>query len=94
MKDRRDYEYKDLLAAQKAHLLNWKLRLIPKIYDAVEEYVLRCNLEAGLDGKHRVYRGQDLIEVIRQWPTLDISFEPVHPPEPEKSVSVNPSDLI
>lgn len=91
MKDRLNLEYADLLVVQKANLLNWKLRLIPKIFDAVEEYVLRCNLPAGIEGKHRVYRGQDLIEVIRQWPNLDISFEPVNPPAP---VSDNPSDLI
>jgi len=83
--------FETLLATQRAHLLTWKLRIRAQMFDQIEAYVKRTNREAGSPSeKHRVYRGQDLVEIIRQWPDLDPSYEPVKPP----AEIIDPADLI
>lgn len=90
--DAQGLDYDLLLQIQQSHLVIWRLRIIPALFEQVREFVLSQNREAR-DGqpKHRVYRGQDLIEILRQWPDLDAVYRPVVEPEPKP---VSPSELI
>ncbi len=88
--DAQGHDYDHLLDIQKAHLLVWKLRIRAILFDQVEQFILSENREAR-EGqpKHRVYRGQDLIEILRQWPDLQDCYRPAAPPEP-----ASPAELI
>jgi len=89
--DAQGLDYETLLNIQKAHLAIWSLRIVPAMFAQVKEFVLSQNQEAReSQPKHRVYRGQDLIEIIRQWPDLDAVYKPTLEPE----TKVSPSDLI
>jgi len=77
MKDRAGYEYAELVAMQKEHLALWHSLLRPAIFSEVKDYVLATNHETfSSEQKHRVYRGQDLVEIIRTWPNLSPAYEP------------------
>ena len=71
MKDKNGHEYKDLIAFQNAHLAIWQDRLVRPLLNDVTEYVRRHNTSA-LDDKrvHQVFRGQDLVQIIMDWPEL------------------------
>ena len=72
MKDKNGHDYHELLAIQKMQLQGiWSDRLVDKLYDDVTEYVLRHNEQANSPlTPHRVFRGQDLIQIIMDWPEL------------------------
>lgn len=74
MKDKFGLDYDELLAIQWEHLALWRERLKPKLFDEVSSYVKWANLPAGDSGRHRVFRGQDLIEIIRLWPVLGEAY--------------------
>ena len=77
MKDRRGHEYADLVEIQKDHLTMWSTRLRKELFNAVAEYVIARRIEASdPEQKHQVFRGQDLIQIIMDWPNLN----PVYPP--------------
>ncbi len=88
--DRNGQTYKDVLDIQRAHLLVWKDRIRPQLFDQAEEFIVSQNREApSANDKHRVYRGGDIIEILRQWPDLDAVYRPVVEPK-----TVSPSELI
>lgn len=76
--------FADLVAIQAEHLAMWKGKLVPEVFAGVEKLCLSQNKEFLLGPRTgsmyphptqagqsmRVWRGQDLIEIIRQWPTL------------------------
>lgn len=67
------FDHQELLKIQAEHLALWKARLRPELYAEIEAYVRATNDE----NTNRVYRGQDLIEIIREWPHLCPAFAPV-----------------
>jgi hypothetical protein len=89
MKDRAGYDYNELVAMQREHLAIWQPRLRPALFDEVRAFVLSINRQAPRDeDKHRVYRGQDLIEIIRTWPDLSSAYKVAEMP------ALAASDLI
>lgn len=77
MKDRAGYDYAELLAIQRDQLEHWRHRIRLPLFSDVRVYVIASNLEARKEGdKHRVYRGQDIVEIIRLWPDLGPAYEP------------------
>ena len=81
MKDKNGHEFVELTAIQDEHLTLWGQRLRPEFAAEIRGYVKWANRESGADGKHRVFRGQDLIEIIRTWPVLGDTY-----PTKEKEV--------
>lgn len=73
-------EYDEFVLIQEQHLALWKDKLRPELYEAVRAHVLAHNSP---DNPRSVWRGQDLIEVIRQWPRLRPPYD-----------TPNPEDLI
>jgi len=68
--DKYGHTYKELLAIQTEHLALWKKLLRPEIHRELEREVLAANSPAESTAvKHNVPRGQDLIELIRTWPS-------------------------
>jgi len=77
MKDRRGFEYEELLAIQNDHLALWGTKCRDEVIDGVAAYVRASNRCATQpDETHTVYRGHDLIEIIRQWPDVSPPFPP------------------
>lgn len=72
MKDKNGHDYAELLAIQTMQLQGiWSDRLVDKLYDEVSEYVRAHNEEANSPlTYHRVLRGQDLVQIIMDWPEL------------------------
>lgn len=72
MTDRTGMSYEELLKIQEIHLTLWKTRVRADFMKEIEQYLLATNQPAvdPLD-KHRVFRGQDLIELIRTWPDIN-----------------------
>lgn len=70
MKDRRGHEFTDLINYQAADLGIWESRLNEQVHRDVVDYVRWANLEADSVGVHRVYRGQDIVQLILSWPTI------------------------
>lgn len=78
MKDRNGLDYDELLQVQNAQLALWGTKLREGLIQPIAEYVRRHNAPADSpEGKHRVYRGGDLIEIIRQWPELQSPYPPI-----------------
>lgn len=77
-KDRLGLEYSELLQIQGRHLTIWKERLKPAVFGPVADYVHAKNVEAnGPEQKHQVFRGQDLIQIIMDWPELNPAYPPI-----------------
>lgn len=71
MKDRHGFTFEELVEIQTADLAKWERLLRPEIYEGVCAYVQATNQRAAsADDKHRVFRGQDLVGIIREWPHL------------------------
>ncbi len=71
MKDRHGHEYDILRTYQADQLRSWEARLQPKLHAEVSEYVLAQNKPADTENlSHQVFRGQDLIQIIMEWPNL------------------------
>jgi hypothetical protein len=74
MTDKYNLDFEDLVAMQEREMTEWRKKLMPQYHHPVTSYVREHNVEAATpQDKHVVFRGQDLIEIIRTWP------------EPEKS---------
>lgn len=65
-------EYSTKLEYQTKHLAMWETRLQPQLFADVKAYVLSKNDPA----TGNCYRGQDIVQIIMQWPDLS----PVYPP--------------
>ncbi len=75
MNDRKGLSYETLLSIQTADLALWGSKCHAILIASVTEYVRsqnRCATQP--EETHRVYRGQDLIEIIRQWPNLQSPY--------------------
>lgn len=71
MIDRYGHDYEDLLKIQADHLTLWKQKLRPELYEAVQRFVELAVIKAPSNlGEHRIYRGQDLVEIIKAWPKI------------------------
>ena len=82
MKDRHGHDFNELVSIQKTQLANWTLRVKCEVIEPVSAYVAVTNLQAsGPEGSHRVYRGQDLVQIIMDWPDLKPCYAPVIPAE-------------
>lgn len=94
MKDAGGHEYSELLAIQRDQLRMWHGRLKQDCYAAVAGFCVETNLQAnGPEGKHRVHRGQDIVQLVMEWPT----FNPLYfPPKKPVEILVEPAaqDLI
>ena len=78
MKDNQGHEYSDLLAHQMKHLDLWAGRVRPNFMKPIAEYVLKHNVEANdSNQRHRVFRGQDIVQIIMDWPNLNLAYPPV-----------------
>ncbi len=87
MKDARGYEYQELLDMQENHMRRWAEKLNPAMWAEIVPYLLSTNREATApDEKHRVYRGQDLVQIIQDWPNPGFAYEPRVPPAEEEDV--------
>ena len=75
MKDRYGHDFTELCSIQEQNLSQWETKLDPTVFAHVANYVRTSRQPAGQDGVHRVYRGQDIVQIIVMWP--DIS--PVYP---------------
>lgn len=64
------FDFQELLKIQNEHLDIWKERLKPALFAEVKEYAKSMNDES----LGRVYRGQDLVEIIRTWPNLSPAY--------------------
>lgn len=76
--------YSELLAIQAKHLTIWESRLRPELFSAISSYVLSTNRESG--DRPTVYRGQDLIEIIRLWPDVGPTYPPLRATAPDEGV--------
>lgn len=74
MTDKYGYVFEDLVQIQETDLRRWQDKLKPEIHAAVAEYARKHN--APSSEHHHVYRGQDLVVIILQWPEL----RPPYPP--------------
>ena len=82
-KDKHGMEYAACVAIQQKQLTMWSERLKLPIYNAVAEYVLKHNEVANDENQpHRVLRGQDIVQVIMDWPEL----KPCYPSIKEEPV--------
>ena len=84
MKDRNGHEYSELLALQTAHLAAWRPKLRGGVLADIVHYLDATNLPAPkAEDKHRVYRGQDLVQIILEWPDLSPAYATVEKPAEE-----------
>lgn len=68
--DRYALDYDDLLAQQEEHLRVWRLKVRSEIGVQVGNYCREQNSPAATaNDKHRVFRGSDIAEIIKLWPT-------------------------
>ncbi len=76
--DRCGYSYSDLIEFQAVHLDAWAKKIRPEFMSPIREYILSNNCPAPTPAeKHRVWRGQDIIEVIYHWPRIAPAFPPI-----------------
>lgn len=59
-------DYEEALGFQTQHLKNWSSKLRPELFKQVSDYVISSNDE----DKGRCYRGQDIVQIILEWPNL------------------------
>jgi hypothetical protein len=58
--------FTEALGFQTQHLKNWESKLRPELFKEISDYVVSSNDEA----KGRCYRGQDIVQIILEWPNL------------------------
>lgn len=85
MKDKHGHDWDALVAIQKDQMYGWSLRLKPEVAAKVSDYLINTNLPANDKGTHRVYRGQDIVQIIMDWPDLKPCYAPNNS---------NPQDLL
>lgn len=82
IKDRVGYEFDELVAIQTKHLDSWAGKLIPQFHAEICAYVRKNNRPAATpEDKHYVLRGQDIVQVMIDWPNLTTVYPPIKPPE-------------
>ncbi len=80
--DRYGHSFKELTDIQSDQLHRWGTRLITRVTYEVWAYLKSTNLPATDEKQvHRVYRGQDLVQIIMDWPDLKPCY--VQPSKPE-----------
>lgn len=86
MIDKFNLDFEDLVAMQEEHLKVWRRKLIVSVHVPVTNYVREHNRVAPTaHDRHQVFRGQDLIEIIRLWPEPEKSgYPPIKAEEPKK----------
>ncbi len=78
MKDSQGHEYGDLLKFQHDHLVIWAEKLRPQLAREISEYVRKHNREAnGPTQRHQVFRGQDIVQIVIDWPNLHPAYPPI-----------------
>ena len=58
--------FTEALGFQTQHLKNWESKLRSELFKEISDYVVSSNDEA----KGRCYRGQDIVQIILEWPNL------------------------
>lgn len=72
MKDRTGMEFNELVAIQREHLQSWYPKLKTDVFNDVTTFCAATRREARTpDDKHTVYRGQDIVQLIMEWPTFN-----------------------
>ena len=85
--DSRGFTYEQLLELQQRDIEMWRHRLIMPIFIPLRLYVLNHNRPAkDTTESHKVWRGQDIVEIIKHWPKAAPCF-----PDPQEKEG---SDLI
>lgn len=81
MIDRSGHDFNALCQIQEQQLTAWSSRIVPSIFFPVRDYVRSHNTKAkACDQQHRVFRGQDLIELFLHWPKVKSPYPvPVNP---------------
>jgi len=84
MKDKHGLEFKDLVALQNMHFAIWQDRLVMPLLNDVVEYARKHNVPA-IDATkaHQVFRGQDLVQIIMDWPDLKPCYPAANAPAAE-----------
>ena len=78
--DSRGFTYEQLLELQERDLQMWWQRLHPAIVEPICEYVRKHNRRAkDTTESHKVWRGQDIVEIIKHWPKTAPCF-----PDPQE----------
>lgn len=78
MRDRQGHDYEELLKFQREHLAAWKEKLRPEIYKGVVKYCEATNRSAQTpEDKHRVFRGQTLVNLILEYPDFNHAYLPI-----------------
>lgn len=72
MKESLPPDYAEFVRIQSAHLSNWAAKLKPDIAKAVAAYVRSHNNP----DTNFVLRGQDIVQVILDWPTPSAAYPP------------------
>lgn len=73
--DRGGHRYETLLEFQSKQLALWEKLLDAMVHAGVSEYVKSVNKQAdSTEEKHQVIRGQDLIQVIMDYPQIPFAF--------------------
>lgn len=98
MKDKHGHAYAELLVIQRAQFELWHDKLKFGLICKIEDYCLATNRPAKDETEtHRVYRGQDLVQIIMDWPNLKPCYvklpevQPLQNPDPEQRIlSRNP----
>lgn len=77
-KDKHGHDYDTLLGIQAGHLALWRPKLDALVYHDVASYVRATNKPAADESQtHRVYRGQDLVELIKAHPDIPPPYVPM-----------------
>lgn len=77
MRDRRQHDYAELLTIQDDHLKLWSTRLVPETWLGVRAFARLHNRPAATpEDPHHVIRGQDLIQLIMEWPHPNEAYFP------------------
>lgn len=86
-KDKHGHEYRELVAIQSAHVELWRHKLKGGLIADIAHYLARQNQPANDDAHaHRVFRGQDLVQIIMDWPELKTCYPP--------AIEQSPADLV
>lgn len=76
--DSQGYAYADLLATQANHLATWADKIRQEFVSPIRGYVLSHNCPAATPAeKHRVWRGQDIFQIVYHWPRVAPAFPPI-----------------
>ncbi len=69
--------YREYLTIQSQHLALWQAKLRPDVWREVKEYVMMTNDPDNA----RAFRGQDLVQIILDWPAPSAGYPPRIQPE-------------